>query len=91
MEYLHINLLENHVDRCHACKPLHSDCMPSRCRRGLLIEILVLRDLRVGRDGHIYSVHKELGYHVRIEIAGHNWAVFALLRQVDGDHLRTPY
>ena len=88
IEYLHINLLENHAERCIACEPLLHDQMPSHCRRGEILETLVLRDFVVKQDGHIYSVHKERDYAVRVELRSHYWAVRALLRQVDGPHIR---
>jgi hypothetical protein len=83
-----MNLLENHTERCAACEPLRRNRMPGRCSRGAALEDLVLQDLIVKKDGRIYSVQKEKGYPVRVEIASHYWAVLALLRQVDGLRIR---
>jgi hypothetical protein len=86
-EYLHLNLLENHAERCAACEPLLHNKYPSYCRRGRCLERLVLQDLIV-KDGFIYSTNRERGYPVRIEVARHYWAVFALLEQVDDQIIR---
>jgi len=87
-EYLHINLLENHADRCMMCEPLLRNRVPSKCRRGEILEGLVLGHFVARRDGYIYSKRKERQCLVRVEMASHYWAVFALLQQVDGWRVR---
>jgi hypothetical protein len=91
IEYLHINLLESHTERCAACERLLRNQMPSCCRRGEILEDLVLRDFVVRKDGYVYSVCTERGYPVRVELSRDYLAVRALLRQVDGRHIRGYY
>jgi hypothetical protein len=69
LEYLRMNLLYHRKTRF--------------CRRGCLLEGLVLRDLTVKEDGRIYSTERERGYPVRVEVPYQYWAVTALLEQVD--------
>jgi hypothetical protein len=83
-EFLHINLLENHAERCSACRPLLYNGSPWHCHRGRRIENLVLDDLVIDRKGRIYSTSKEGGHYVQVEIARHYDAVHTLLRQVHG-------
>jgi hypothetical protein len=82
VEYRHMNLLESHTERCAACEPLLRGRKPSPCRRGEVLEIFVLHDLIIEKDGYVYSVYKERGYPVRVEVSRNYWAVLALLRQV---------
>jgi hypothetical protein len=83
-----MNLLESHADRCVACEPLLYNRKPHFCRRGCILEDLVLRDLMVKEDGRIYSTEREHGYLVRVEVPFHYWAVTALLEQVDRRRIR---
>lgn len=83
-----MNLLESHTDRCNTCEPLLHNRKPAYCRRGRLLEDLVLRDLKLRRDGRIYSTEEEHGHLVRVEVPHHYWAVNALLEQVDRFRIR---
>jgi hypothetical protein len=83
-----MNLLESHVERCAICEPLLYNRKPPFCRRGCLLEDLVLRDLTLKKDGRVYSMEKERGYPVHVEVPYHYWAVAALLEQVDGRRIR---
>jgi hypothetical protein len=83
LEYLRMNLLESHVERCATCEPLLYHRKTRFCRRGCLLEGLVIRDLTVKENGRIYSTERERGYPVRVEVPYQYWAVTALLEQVD--------
>ena len=83
-----MNLLESHADRCPTCELLLENRKPPYCRRGCLLEDLVLRDLTLQEDGRVYSTEKEHGYLVRVEVPRQYWAVTALLEQVDGRRIR---
>jgi hypothetical protein len=84
LEFLRMNLLESHADRCATCEPLLYNRKPPYCRRGCLLEDLVIRDLKVREDGRVYSTWREDGCLVRVEVPGQYLAVRALLEQVDG-------
>jgi hypothetical protein len=88
VEYIHINLLENHTERCVICRPSLNGERHSNCRRGKYYQKLVLQDFVVGKDGHIYSFYNEKDHPVQVEIARHCWAVYAILQQVDRRPIR---
>lgn len=93
-EFLYMNLLENHAERCRACRPLLTNHIPNYCRRGQMLENLVLRDFTVGVDGRVYStleerVRGEWVRRVQVEISQHYWAVRASLEQVDRRRIRS--
>ncbi|RAQ98954.1 hypothetical protein DDE82_008745 [Stemphylium lycopersici] len=88
LEYLRMNLLESHADRCTTCEPLLYNRKPAYCRQGCLLEDLVLRDLMLRKDGRIYSTEEECGHLIRVEVPYHYRAVNALLEQVDRFRIR---
>lgn len=83
-----MNLLENHAERCVTCEPLLYNRKPPFCRRGCLLEDLVLRDFIVKEDGRVYSTEKERGHLVRVEVPDQYYAIIALLEQVDHRRIR---
>jgi len=64
-----MNIFESHVDGCAACEPLLFNRKPTYCRRGGLLEDLVIRDFLVGGDGRVYSTDRERGYRICVEIS----------------------
>jgi hypothetical protein len=85
-EFLHMNLLENHAERCSACRPLLYNESPWHCSLGQRIENLVLNDFVLDRKGRIHSTLEDGEYHIQVEIARHYDAVHTLLRQFHGRH-----
>lgn len=82
VEYLYMNMLEHHVERCMACEPMLYGDIPFRCHRGSLLERPILYSFRVKRDGTICSTDGDFNCDVRVEISSDYWAVIGLLKQV---------
>jgi hypothetical protein len=81
-EFLYMNLLERHIERCRLCEKVISGRLPRDCgcRRGSILMDLVLRCFVVERNGKIYSTKDEFWRPVRVEISRSYWAVHGLLR-----------
>jgi hypothetical protein len=81
LEFLYMNLLEYHVDRCDACEPMLNDELPYDCTRGRLLEKNILRNIRVSRGGKICSTDGEPDCEILVEVSSRYSAVLTLLDQ----------
>lgn len=92
MEFLYMNRLEHHCERCQLCETLLDGRFPrSRCWRGNALMNLVLECFVVERNGRVYSTENEIGCPVRVEISRSYWSVHGLLRASHPRYYRQTY
>ena len=77
-----MNLLEHHMQQCRECEPLKFGLAPFHCRRGRVLEGLILESFSIDACGTVFSVLEEWGRPVRVEIAPAYCTVLALLWEV---------
>jgi hypothetical protein len=87
-ELLHMNLLEEHVERCILCEPEIGGQIPLFCRSGRQLRSLIQRTFMIFEDGLIYSTSDEYGPAIRVEISIHYCTVLRILVQNQLDHIR---
>lgn len=81
LEYLYLNLFENHVQKCSRCIPILDGYIPYRCAQGQALEYFVVLSFWVARDGSVRSAQENCGYSVHVELPRTYKATAALLWQ----------
>jgi hypothetical protein len=81
LEFLYLNLFENHVERCSQCRPILDGYIPYRCTQGQALEYFIVLSLWVARDGSIRSTQEERGCPVHVELPHTYKAAMVLLWQ----------
>jgi hypothetical protein len=84
VEFLHINLLEDHPLYCTTCHRHRRKRSKEYCRRAAILELLVLKSFILKSDGLIYCVYMKNHVPTRVEIPRYFRAVYALLLSTDG-------
>jgi hypothetical protein len=90
-EFLYMNNLENHVERCILCEPEIGGRIPLPCRPGRHLRSHIRRMFSIHEDGRIYSTSDEYGPATWVEIPLHYWAVLHVLNQVHLEYVRHCY